>query len=139
MNSTRHEPDTTVRKASDGDGSQRPSKCRFDGRVSGLIFDRVVTDTNKARAVYASVEGQTHDAWTRKVHLNSENNGKLEGSTAVPNASTRAPDGMAEKPHVSLADKIKGQYKIALGGMKHDVNLAQEGEDLKNGDKDRLH
>lgn len=64
----------------------------------------------------------------------------MEGTKAVPNAATTPPTGAhVEKPHVSLADKIKGQYKVTMGGIKHDVNLAQEGEDLKNGDKDILH
>lgn len=90
--------------------------------------------------VMSAATGLRPGAFSHNVHTDITNDGRIENTPAVPNKATTPPDGLDQKrSHVSLTDKIKGQYKIALGGMKHDVNLAQEGEDLKAGDKDRLH
>lgn len=90
--------------------------------------------------IMSRATGLHEGAFSRNVATDITNDGRIENTPAVPNKMTSPPDGYDQgKPRVSIVDKIKGQYKIALGGMKHDVNLAQEGEDLKNGDKDRLH
>lgn len=90
--------------------------------------------------IMSAATGLRPGAFSHNVQTDTSNDGRIENTPAVPNKATTPPDGSKQgKPHVSLTDKIKGQYKIALGGMKHDVHLAQEGEDLKNGDKDRLH
>ena len=96
--------------------------------------------TVSPREVWLRAEGLHEGGLSRTVKTDITNDGRIEGTKAVPNAATTAPDGdKSAKAHVSLGDKIKGQYKIALGGMKHSPQLAQEGEDLKHGDKDRLH
>ena len=41
-----------------------------------------------------------------------------------------------ETHHVPVADKVKGQIKIAKGIFKHDPNLTQEGEILKEEGED---
>ena len=44
---------------------------------------------------------------------------------------------MQEKTHhVPVADKLKGQIKIAKGILKHDPSLTQEGEILKEEGED---
>ncbi|ORY77730.1 hypothetical protein BCR37DRAFT_394821 [Protomyces lactucae-debilis] len=104
--------------------------------------------------ILARSEGLHPGGLSRSTPTNSANNGKLEGNIAGAPASVgshpqhnpavlshtqQARSITSDKPHVSLGDKIKGQAKVIAGAMKHDVNLAQEGEDLKAGDKDRLH
>lgn len=105
--------------------------------TSCVLSSRSRSDKN--REVWARSEGLHNNGVSRTIPIDYTNDGRIEGTTAVPSKATTPGDEEKVKPHVSIGDKIKGQFKVALGGMKHDVNLAQEGEDLKNGDKDRLH
>ncbi|BFZ56491.1 hypothetical protein PYCC9005_003538 [Savitreella phatthalungensis] len=76
---------------------------------------------------------------------------RLEGTQASRQSQIDSrPDEYSDRPALlsgnhpaeqkaSLGDRIKGQAKIALGTMKSDSEMITEGEDLKAGDKDKLH
>lgn len=69
----------------------------------------------------------------RSVTTDTANDGKITGTTAVPNRATSPALVVQEgEHHVGLVDKIRGQIKIAKGVLKHDPNLTQEGEILKH-------
>lgn len=117
--------------------------------------------------LWAQAEGQHAGGVARTVGLNEGNDGRIAGTPASASAiaasqghprsahdETTAPDSFSERPALfsgnapshapddhkaSLADKIKGQVKIAIGSAKNDQSMIQDGEDLKAGDKDRLH
>ena len=69
---------------------------------------------------------------SRAVPTQGIHEGHVAGTTAVPNRETSPPVAVQHKDHhVGMKDKVKGQIKIAEGIWKHDPNLTQEGEILK--------
>ena len=115
--------------------------------------------------LWLQAEGQHAGGLSRSVGLNEDNDGRLAGTTASAHDiaaskglssssgahdSVTAPDTFSERPALfsgnapsqnkaSLADKIKGQVKIVVGSAKNDQDMITAGEDLKAGDKERLH
>lgn len=66
-----------------------------------------------------------------------DSDGRLEGMTASQTAIKKSQ--REDEGHASLGDKLTGNIKLAVGTITGNEEMKEEGIDLKNGDKDRLH